>query len=1342
MFLLLICFPLPRCLVINVEKVLQKERMLRDSRLFASGFVTLLLLLACSQLAECSGPPFIFGMLNVKPSTGDGTTDLSRSAGAMLPMADGLLASLHAANDSGGINGRAIQVVSCDVSTTEPNKSATDCLTNFSRYYPTMLALTGTLLIDELAPVVAPLIVKRNSFYFPASFNTEAYRGNHFSKNWIFSNAEPNARFLKTVANVVQKFHLRRVGFLTSSFSVTVEGKSIESSIAFDYAAASRMLKTLQVECTGMFVADAKKTNFSWRDDTFLGWLSNMPQAIFVFSGTPTTVIYEVFLDAMMRIGDVNDATVVRELVVVTTEQVLPAAEEAAAELARKGGAVAKHFFSDNRIYVTTSSPSLSDGSDFAAMKRASKDLENLRGNYKNLPSALSSRSSTETASYLVTAARGWIAAEVVLAALRKMAVTNHTTITTSMLREYIFDSSVFAVDDMLFGIFSNPCVGIRAATNLFCECNEGYRMSDVYAFVYNSSKTAVVPLPASGSFRSSYPLQDCHSSVSTVPPHLVYLAATQTDPVSSAASALMLQGLRGHDEMIIGAAQSEASTPPARSEFEYVNSSTVPNLTRAMEVACATKYISAVFGYVASSEPTPADGTASAGLIVYPQVDPLYFPAKLPSAYQSNVLLISATLEQEIFSIAKTILSDQAPSSGSPQNVGRTIHALVRGNEALLVVEVVKKSVISFGGMLETLAVISGNETPIPWQGFTGKSGYLFVIGLSHPSHVSALFQMLDLSPLLTACVSFVEFSVLYDDFVGLCNTSQHTSGCARIIFATSMRHWNAPQLANESDLMAGYFSRFDELPSSSTSARRRHPLTLRGFIAAAALRRVLSEISDAYVPTSILQKWYRTSVIELGAQDSAGPYSNTPCTSSSSSLCEVNAGARTVRVMRAYDAIIAGPNAVNSSESLLLGTVEFSSAVIPYRIPSVNGSWSLSTQTLIYICAVACIFLGCGALFNAARRTGHFTRLMTSGMLFTLLRLVLHILHLSIVILSVADISQQEQQEPQQSGWPTLVTAYIVIAALAVLSCLVEMSFLVMYMYAELTAGADGLEDEMTTEWQILLVEVSLVTLVASDMPLGVITFTALLLVTGDISVFLLVAFAMACLFCGSKQRMVKEVFKGLIKHLAALFSSSRVATDASGSGKFADLKSVSRLVLLTRRLSQNHASSSAAANRNEDGGIVEQTEGEVDVLDTVSYSSPRAEIDEYLNRLQKEQPIRYRNVRYRAKRIVLQLDEHDVSSNEYFAVIRPLLLREFGARDMLGVERGVGECDGRADETNPLDGGVMMKAMAASARSSQPARSPMADCIFMASVLHDDPVLFMSSIVDKPSGVVDLE
>ena len=1168
--------------------------MVRSTK--ANVVVLVLLFSLCCSTAPALDPIYV-GVLTSR------TSSQLALKNSLMPTLDALHASFDAVNNkSGGIAGRLLVAVECECGSIIDNSKVTECAANFSRDYPQMVAWV-TPVTDVNMPVLADRIFTENIFLVAPVFTSSQYRTNLFSRNWIFTSVDPLSRFSFGITQFVQKYHVKRVGIAQSSH------------VGFDVSGPRNILLKLGVQFTGVYYLDADLTGYSWRDEAYYNWLAQRPQVVFNFVGMSETS-FEFFTDLITRSAKGNGVD--PDLLVLSADMFLPVAELTLLTLRFQRIS----YDPRGRLYFSFGNPAMTD-SRYTSMSRATAELnEYFQARSSKFPS---------TGTAVTMGAIGWIAAQVLIAILKKMDPSN---ISRHSIMDLVFNAGVFEVDDLLFGIYSTNCSGFAAAQSEYpCGCNEGYRTSESYG--YDASiPGAVFPIP---DLQYTTSISQCHTTGAPVVPHLVYLLLTAN--ASSLASAYPA-GTVAEAMALLEAGQTAQETValvPSRATYERANitvsSSSSSTFTGGSIHAtaapiCDDRYISAFFSPILDSNDAVQNYTnSSTGM--YPVIDPLVFPAQLALPFANSILYVSATLQQELFAIAEYL-------SLLPHLV---VHAFIRGPQASAMIDVITKSVETFGIRLASAASTASVQLPIEWGSIPrSEGGRVIVIGLLTATDVHELLSFLSVNPLMQVCVAFAELSVLYDSFL----RCSELSVCRQIVFATSLRNWNAPQLANQSTLMMEYFMIFTATRSNTSgfnsSRATRHPLTLRGFVNSAAVRRVLSEITDAFLPQSILNKWYNTAVIALSTNDYIGPYvngSSTSCAGISDQQVVgggrsclaggggVNVGASLVRVFAVADVMPADVAAPQSYDPYRHYTT-FSGGVIPYLPLSSMQSRTLAPQTILIIAlgSILCLLI-VAAVYKVTTMRRTIKSLVSAGLGVVCVRVVIHILRIGVAVLSANAISSS-------SSSATFTAVFSFLTGLSALSSVIEMVVLGFY-FREQTNAESELSEEFVLVWQVRIAQSALLTLGASDVPLIIMTFVALLRLR--VSPIVLLSMAVSCYFAGTKFRFLKEVFADAARNL-------RRAANVKTHRRFPSLKSAVWFIIGARKLTGRFG---------------------VPVAPLTSDSSEH-DLQCFRDVLRVTEPARLHNLRYRAKLLAAELHRCEISPGEFVSVVEPHLLKRY--------------------------------------------------------------------------------
>ncbi|RNE95448.1 esag4, partial [Trypanosoma conorhini] len=192
--------------------------------------------------------------------------------------------------------------------------------------------------------------------------------------------------------------------------------------------------------------------------------------------------------------------------------------------------------------------------------------------------------------------------------------------------------------------------------------------------------------------------------------------------------------------------------------------------------------------------------------------LDPLQLEPRL-NRFRRHVIHPSPTLEQQFF-----VLAEYLRDTG--------VHAVVRGEEAAAVAEVLRRSLVTFGGSLRSATLLAGGDALAE---HLPEAGDVFVAGLA-AGDVAAAARHVASHDGVHVFVAFSEFALLHADFVAAFGGG--AGGADRVVFATSLPHWGDANPTSETAR---------EFLAAVPNATQRTPLALMGFAAAQLLRTIL---------------------------------------------------------------------------------------------------------------------------------------------------------------------------------------------------------------------------------------------------------------------------------------------------------------------------------------------------------------------------------------------------------------------------------------------------------------------------------------------------------------------
>ena len=743
-------------------------------------------------------------------------------------IAETMEAAVNGVNAVGGIHGRRIEM--CEVEITADSSTfeykVYECALGFNNtvMYPNMLSVMGGITDDMLKTFSSSKSFQAMNLMQISPFFSGKYK---FTEDYIVTRADSRMQLIAMLNKAVHELHAKRIALAWSGDIGLADEK---------VGQAREILKHLGLDLCGWFAVPFFAEKYRWDLVAYNAFFDSRPQVILLFT-TPTANSGQFLLELIM--SSVNGRQVDQNLVIMTWGVMSVIFSDVISYLKL----LRVPFKPEGRFFVTMDNPSLSD-SRYQASQHAMRDMAEFYGNENFL------RNGT---GFLYTSMSIWVALQTFFATLRDVHPNNTT---RAAIKSKSFDTASFAVDDLLIGMFSGPCTGIRLELGLQCECNVGFGIVEMY-----SLNNSYFPLPVPGG-RAVAPAGDCGgSSAATIPQPLIYLVAFPATPSSNVAiTEKMLAGLRGFENI---------SRSKTIAKLEFISSSDAASLANLVTTIDTDRLLTAMF-------PSIVESNANVSV---PVIDPFSVPAAPAPAFIQNILFLSATLQQELY-----VLSEVAAVLNWRGGVS------CRGQECPEIANVVKKSLNSFAlSLVGPTSIVGANDT---LQLACGDCATI-VLGLSSISDVANIAQFLKSNPKALVIFAFAELCAYYDILVATLIGVDD-----RVYFASSLRNWNAKDMPTnlQSTLMVSYFEQFN--------ASTRSPLTLRGFFAAAAVQQVISQITGAVTQATILRAWYEISVVAVSTTDFIGPFSRNVCHATTDTVCETNVGARQMYVMTLADA------------------------------------------------------------------------------------------------------------------------------------------------------------------------------------------------------------------------------------------------------------------------------------------------------------------------------------------------------------------------------------------------------------------------------------------------------
>ncbi|RNC31927.1 adenylate cyclase, partial [Trypanosoma cruzi] len=349
----------------------------------------------------------------------------------------------------------------------------------------------------------------------------------------------------------------------------------------------------------------------------------------------------------------------------------------------------------------------------------------------------------------------GWIAGEVLSQALSSREwVKDRKSFLASL-----YNQRRYVVDDIVIGDYGGECKAGAASHGAACLCNQGGRNVYIKAIM---DGCRLKPFEDVMQFRVS----ECEASGVTFPPFFVGLYLTMNDTAVAQKACLQFDIIfkvassRHHDWWEKGVV------------FAYSLQSTTHDSVGALRSALQSRRVEGVIGVVTEAM-LEMKGVAF--------IDPLLLEPRL-NRFRRNVIRLSPTLEQQFFVIANYL---GTASGGSA-------HAVIRSGEASAMADVLRRSLLTFGVSLAPATLLAGGNALVDHLPVEGD---VFVVGLS-AGDAGAIARHVSSHGGVRVFVLFSEFALLHAEFVA---AFRDGAGADRVLFATSLPHWNEKNSTSE---------------------------------------------------------------------------------------------------------------------------------------------------------------------------------------------------------------------------------------------------------------------------------------------------------------------------------------------------------------------------------------------------------------------------------------------------------------------------------------------------------------------------------------------------------------
>ncbi|KEG05544.1 adenylyl cyclase, partial [Trypanosoma grayi] len=409
-----------------------------------------------------------------------------------------------------------------------------------------------------------------------------------------------------------------------------------------------------------------------------------------------------------------------------------------------------------------------------------------------------------------------------------------------------------YLIDDLVIGDYGDDCSAISYSEGGICRCNQGGRTVYMKRFVegYRSEKILSGEL--------TIPSSVCYTDGIRLHAPLNEVSLLMTD------DAYAVRATIGMKTGAFAAEQIQLNfTDTHNVRLQMINTSTT-DAKRALEDEKESKRIHAVGGVV--TEDLLDDES-----VVF--IDPQELHPGM-NKFRRHVICLSPTLEQEFFVLAQYLGKISRANA----------HAVIRSDEGAAMTDVLRRSLVTFGGSLLSSTLLAGGDA---LGDYLPHKGDVFVVGLA-AADAAVIAEHLAKNRGVRVLVLFAEVSWLYDEFVAVFNGS---AAAGRLVFATSLPHWADTNTTSET------VQRFH---AAVWNTKKWTPLALRSFASTILVKTILSRME--LVSAEVLVDFFYKNVAIAVADMFYGSFKDgTRCggqNNMSSAECAVNYGARRISV------------------------------------------------------------------------------------------------------------------------------------------------------------------------------------------------------------------------------------------------------------------------------------------------------------------------------------------------------------------------------------------------------------------------------------------------------------
>ncbi|RNE97017.1 esag4, partial [Trypanosoma conorhini] len=667
--------------------------------------------------------------------------------------------------------------------------------------------------------------VMRNSLVSFAPF-TGSSVVREWNPNVYFVRADPAAELLALLRYAVAELRVLRLGFMY------LQGVSFGDR---EYEQAQHVMSRMGYALSGVFTvkssvlggADDKEFDDAWER-----FVATRPQAVIVF-GSP----YQDTKKFMKRMLKDERTAGAYLLAPSAVQDAVLGAWRAAVD---NGGLK----FVPGQVIATATNP-LAKDTRYNAIRRFQEVMKKYLANRTDIKSGAGQGFPDENnAGELMVAA--WIAGEVLAQALGNREWVKDR----NSFKASLFKQRRYLIDDLVIGDYGGDCSAVAVSQGATCRCNQGGHTVYIKRFVEGYR----AELRADDTFTAGQRRCGAAGTLLYAPLDGV-LAVMQDNEYAQLAVSSVLGGAKA-------AIASQGHDAPGMVTLHVLNTS-IAGARNALEEEHNERLVHFVGGVVTEAM---LDVESVAFL------DPLQLEPRL-NRFRRHVIHLSPTLEQQFFVLAKYL-----------RDAGiRAAHAVIRGEEAAAVAEVLRRSLVTFGGSLRSATLLAGSDV---LAGHLPKAGDVFVAGLA-AGDVAAVARHMALHDGVRVFVAFSEFALLHADFVAAFGGG---AGADRVVFATSLPHWGDANPTSETAR---------EFLAAVPNPTQRTPLALMGFAATRLLGAVLSRMGK--VGAKQLTDFFYTNVAVTANDMQYGPFVNgTACTAAAAggAGCGKNYGATRISV------------------------------------------------------------------------------------------------------------------------------------------------------------------------------------------------------------------------------------------------------------------------------------------------------------------------------------------------------------------------------------------------------------------------------------------------------------